>query len=238
MLDKRSGAWLLNRIDDLLVPGGQVLFYETNPLNVILKIRRMLARLWRRDDPRLLLTRPDLYELLSEVRFIRIFAVFNDFVYAPLSLTWWILRNLSIVLENMPGVRTLAGSILLYAQRPPHSMAIPHAALTIDDRFRRAVSVVVPCHNEEMTSSHWSRSCVNFTANIHEIILVDEIATMALASYWRSRGRGSSDKTGLPHTAQWRRPSYCRWFACCYRGLYSVARLRFPASSARGARHV
>jgi dolichol-phosphate mannosyltransferase len=179
MLDKRSGAWLLNRIYDFLAPGGQALLYETNPWNVILKMRRMVARLWGRDDPRLLLSRPDLYELLSEAGFIGIFAVFNDFVYAPLSRHLvWILRNLSIVLENMPGVRTLAGSILLYAQKPPRPTVIPHAALTIDDRFRRAVSVVVPCHNEEMNVGPLvSRLCDLYGEYIHEIVLVDDNST-------------------------------------------------------------
>ena len=40
MLDRQSGSWVLTRIYDLLAPGGQVLFYETNPWNVILKARR------------------------------------------------------------------------------------------------------------------------------------------------------------------------------------------------------
>ena len=37
ILDRRSGAWLLHNIYDLLEPGGQVLFYESNPWNVVLK---------------------------------------------------------------------------------------------------------------------------------------------------------------------------------------------------------
>src|SRR5262249_46356750 len=40
MLDRRSGGLLLQTIYTLLEPGGQVLFYESNPWNVILKIRR------------------------------------------------------------------------------------------------------------------------------------------------------------------------------------------------------
>ena len=84
------------------------------------KLRRAMAYVFGHKDPRLLLTRPQLYELVSEVGFIRIFAVFNDFVYAPLTRRLiWMLRNLSIVLENTPGVRTLAGSIILHAQKPP-----------------------------------------------------------------------------------------------------------------------
>ena len=177
MLDRQSASWVLTRIYDLLAPGGQVLFYETNPWNMVLKTRRLLARLWRRnDDPRLLLSRPDLYELLSEVGFIGIFAVYNDFVYAPLTCQLvWMLRNLSIVLENMPGVRTLAGSILLYAQKPPRPISLPYAPLTIDDKFRRAVSVVVPCHNEEMNVQPLVSRLRNLYGEyIHEIILVDD----------------------------------------------------------------
>jgi dolichol-phosphate mannosyltransferase len=151
MLDKRSAAWLLHKIYNLLAPGGRALLYETNPWNVILKLRRMVTGVLTRDDPRLLLNRPALYELISEVGFISIFAVFNDFVYTPLTRHMvWILRNLSIVFENVPGVRTLAGSILLHAQKPPRLTAKSHALLPIDESFRRAGSVVVPCHNEEM----------------------------------------------------------------------------------------
>jgi GTP-binding protein HflX len=47
------------------------------------------------------ITHKQLYELMSEVGFIRVFAVFTDFVYAPLTPRLiWLLRNLSIVLEN------------------------------------------------------------------------------------------------------------------------------------------
>src|SRR5205823_7977477 len=70
MLDKRSGGWLLRLIHDLLEPGGQVLFYESNPWNVILKLRRTVAYLAGHKDPRLFLSRAELYELLSEVGFI------------------------------------------------------------------------------------------------------------------------------------------------------------------------
>ena len=56
-------------------------------------------------DPRRLLSRPALYELVSEVGFIRVFSVYNDFVYAPLTPSLvWLFRNLSILLENTPGL--------------------------------------------------------------------------------------------------------------------------------------
>jgi len=176
MLDRRSGAWLLHAIYNLLEPGGQVLFYESNPWNVILKLRRAVAYLAGHKDPRLLLSRAEVYELLSEVGFIRIFAVFNDFVYPPLTRSLvWLLRNLSIVLENTPGVRTLAGSIMLHAQKPPRPITNRPVSLATYERFRRAVSIVVPCHNEEMNIEPLvSRLCDLFGEYIHEILLVDD----------------------------------------------------------------
>jgi dolichol-phosphate mannosyltransferase len=176
MLDKRSGGWLLHTIYNLLEPGGQVLFYESNPWNVVLKLRRAVTHLAGHKDPRLLLSRAELYELFSEVGFIRIFAVFNDYVYLPLTRPLvWIFRNLSIVLENTPGVRTLAGSIMLHAQKPPRPITNLRVSVATHERFRCAVSVVVPCHNEEMNIEPLvSRLCNLFGEYIREIVLVDD----------------------------------------------------------------
>jgi len=176
LLDKRSAGWLLHNIYNLLEPGGKVVFYESNPWNVILRLRRVVAYLAGRKDPRLLLSRPGLYEALSKAGFIGIFAIFNDFVYAPLTRRLvWMFRNLSIVLENTPGVRALAGSIILYAQRPPRAITNLPASLATHERFRCAVSIVVPCHNEEMNIEPLiSHLCSLFGEYIHEIVLVDD----------------------------------------------------------------
>jgi dolichol-phosphate mannosyltransferase len=176
MLDKRNAAWLLQQILALLSPGGRVLFYESNPWNVIRRFRQRLGTLVGHRDPRLLLNRLDMYELFSELGFIRIFAVFNDFVYPPLTPRGiWFLRNLSIILENMPGLRTLAGSILLHAQKPSVPTIYPRVSLVIDDSFRQAVSVIVPCHNEEMNVGPLVGQLVElYDPYIHEIILLND----------------------------------------------------------------
>jgi glycosyltransferase involved in cell wall biosynthesis len=126
-----------------------------------------------------LLTRPQLYELMSEVGFIRVFSVYNDFVYAPLT-RWliWILRNLSIILENTPGFRTLAGSILIHAQKPPRQVVRPRTSLFAHEQLREAVSVVVPCHNEEMNIGPLVTGLQElFGEYLHEIIAVDDNST-------------------------------------------------------------
>ena len=175
-LDQRTSAEVLQRAHELLKPGGAVVLYESNPWNPVLKLRRLAGRLVGRRDPRALLNRPQLYELLSEVGFIRVFAVFNDFVYAPLGRRLvWLLRNLSIVLENAPLARTLAGSILVHAQKPPRAVERPRVPLGTHAALQGGVSVVVPCHNEAMNVGPLVTRLLDLYGDyVHEIIPVDD----------------------------------------------------------------
>jgi SAM-dependent methyltransferase len=176
LLDARDCAAVLARVHDLLAPGGQILSFESNPWNPWLKLRRLGARLFAGSDPRGLLSRPRLYELLSDVGFIRVFAVYTDFVYAPLTpRAIWLLRNLSILAENAPGLRRFAGTILVHAQKPPRTgfrsspMLADHAAL------RGRVSVVIPCHNEAMNVGPLIERMVELYGDyLHEIVPVDD----------------------------------------------------------------
>ncbi|WP_013334400.1 glycosyltransferase [Gloeothece verrucosa] len=176
LLDKRNSAWFLQKVDELLNPGGQVIFYESNPWNIFLRMRRFIAQFFGRKDPRKLLNRPELYELISEIGFIRVFAIFNDFVYAPLTKELiWLLRNLSIILENTPGIKTLAGSILIHAQKPPRIVERPQISLCEHEQLRGAISVVIPCHNEEMNIEPLVKRLKGFFGDyLHEIIPVDD----------------------------------------------------------------
>jgi SAM-dependent methyltransferase len=184
LLDRRNCAWLLRHVYELLHPGGQVLFHESNPWNPVLKLRRGFTRLTGNSDPRSLLSRPQLYELISEMGFIRVFSVYNDFVYAPLTRQLvWLLRNLSIVLENLPGIRTLAGSLLIHAQKPPPMLKRAKVSLFAHTELGRSVSVVVPCHNEEMNIGSLVTGLRDlFQEYIHEIILVDDNSTDSTAT--------------------------------------------------------
>ncbi|MFN0115818.1 MAG: glycosyltransferase [Paracoccaceae bacterium] len=176
MLDSGDVAATLDTLHKLLVPGGQIVFFESNPWNPWLRLRRLVNALLRRSDSRGLLSRPVLYELFSEVGFIRVFAVFTDFVYAP--LTRWLiraLRNLSIVAENTPGLRTFAGAILIHAQKPPRRQMPASPMLCNHPALRGKVSVVVPCHNEEMNIGPLIDRMIELYGDyIHEIIPVDD----------------------------------------------------------------
>ena len=175
LLDSRNCAWLLQKIHELLKPGGQVVFYESNPWNIMLKIRRFLGN----RDPRNLLDRRRLYELISELGFIRVFAVYNDFVFAPLTpRIIWLMRNLSIILENTARIQTLAGSILLRVQKPPRQVEYPLSSLVDHPQLKGSVSVVIPCHNEEMNIPVLIERLKGFYGDyLHEIIPVDDNST-------------------------------------------------------------
>lgn len=179
LLDRRNSSDLLEALYGLLTPGGELVCYESNPWNPVHKIRGLLSGMVGRRDPRNLINRPDLYELLSEIGFIRIYAVFNDFVFAPLTDTLiWFLRNASILLENAPVIRTMAGSILIHAQRPPQAGKRPKVSLFTHEQLRGAISVVIPCYNEEMNVGPLvERLLEHYGEYIHEIIPVDDSST-------------------------------------------------------------
>lgn len=176
LLDRNSAAQLLAIVHALLVPGGEMVFYESNPSNPVHKLRQAVSRAIGKRDPRYLLSRRKLYKLFAKTDFIGVDAVYNDFVFAPLTRRLiWLLRNLSILLENAPGLRALAGSILLHAQKPPRRMDTPRQTLFPDKSLHRAVSFVIPCHNEEMNIRPLVDGILNLYEDcVHEIILVND----------------------------------------------------------------
>ncbi len=181
-LDLNNAARLLQEAQHLLRPGGRLLFFETNPWNPVFQLRRWLSR-WlpflRRGDERALPNQAQLYELLSELGFVRIAATCYDFLYPPIP-RWLMLvaRNLSLILENTAGVRNLAGTILLHAQKPPRDLPRPAVRMTEHRALHDAVSVVVPCHNEEMNVGPLVEGLLqHYDEYIHELVLVDDNST-------------------------------------------------------------
>ncbi|HLL88181.1 MAG TPA: NAD-dependent epimerase/dehydratase family protein [Tepidisphaeraceae bacterium] len=176
MLDERTCAWLLSHVHDALKPGGHVVFYDSNPWNPMLRFKRGVKRVFGRTDPRRLLSRDKLYELMSELGFIRSFAVYNDFVYSPLTAsTAWAARNASILLENAPVLNRMAGSILVHGQKPPRTIPKPAVSLADHKQLHGQVSVVIPCHNEQANIEpliHRLRD--HFDPYLKEIIPVDD----------------------------------------------------------------
>jgi dolichol-phosphate mannosyltransferase len=184
LLDSNCASQLLNLVHRLLAPGGELVFYESNPSNPVHQLRHIFSRIFGKRDSRSLLSRRQLYKLLSKNDFIGVDAVYNDFVFAPLTRRLiWLLRNLSILLENAPGLRAMAGSILLHAQKPPPRKDVPRQPLVTHESLRRAISFVIPCHNEEMNIRPLVNGIFNLYEDcVHEIILVNDASTDGTAT--------------------------------------------------------
>jgi dolichol-phosphate mannosyltransferase len=183
LLDQATASELLRIVHDLLEPGGEVIFYESNPWNPVHQIRGGVSRLFGQRDPRHLMSRSRLYELFSGAGFVRVYAVFNDFVFPPLTRPLiWLLRPLSTLLENAPLLQRMAGSILLHGQKPPVRPKRVVAPLPAHETLRGAVSVVIPSRNEEMNVEPLVERILSlYGPYIHEILVVND---------------GSTDRTG------------------------------------------
>jgi dolichol-phosphate mannosyltransferase len=179
LLDRSTASELLQHVHHLLHPGGEIVFYESNPWNPVHKLRWAISQVLGRGDPRLLMNRPGLYELLSEIGFVRIYAVYNDFVFAPLTRSLiWLLRPLSTLLENTPAVQRMAGSILVHGQKPPSGLKPVTAPFPAHPSLTRAVSVVIPCRNEEPNVEPLVRRILDlYGPYVYEIITVNDGST-------------------------------------------------------------
>ena len=179
ILDREAAGAVLAGIYDLLAPGGRVVFFESNPWNPVFVLRNTLLSWFGRPRPQWLINRTDLYEQISEVGFIRVSAQFTDFVYWPLTgVMCRLMRNASVLLENMPGVRSLAGRILVHAQKPPRDLRREPVSLAGHAALKGQVSVVVPCYNEEMNIPPLVAGLKAFYDDyIHQIVLVDDNST-------------------------------------------------------------
>src|SRR5439155_26251794 len=105
VLDRDNVTYLLEHVFALLEDGGRAIFIESNPWNPMSAARRAVSNLFGRPCVQALLSRTQLYELVSEIGFIRVSARFTDFVHRPLAPTAGmarVMRNASVLLENMP----------------------------------------------------------------------------------------------------------------------------------------
>ncbi|NQU60690.1 MAG: glycosyltransferase [Rhodospirillales bacterium] len=176
ILDRENASFLLEGIFDLLKDGGRVVFFESNPWTPFFATRNIFRKLQGMPPENNLMNRAELYELFSEIGFLRVSALFTDFVYRPLTPKLaWLFKGLSTILENMPFVRCLAGQILIHAQKPPRDAPRNQVSLVRHKSLKGKISVVVPCHNEQMNIEPLVNGLRNhYDEYIHQIVLVDD----------------------------------------------------------------
>jgi dolichol-phosphate mannosyltransferase len=169
-------AWIYR----LLKPGGRLLFLEANYWNpqVFAKARsRRLARWSRNADCQIALRKSELIDVAERQGLEEIVVVPYDILHpkTPKRLIPTV-QSTAFVLEQMPGIKELCGTLFFSASKPGRSYLERHRAdLTRHDSLRDAVSIVVPCHNEAMNLARLVYALTaSYDSYIHEIILVND----------------------------------------------------------------
>lgn len=180
LLTDENAAALLMELKNLLKPGGQILLFSLNPWNPYYRIRKIVSKLFlffKPTEKNESLNRVDMFTLLSEVGYIKIKILPYDFLFPPIpKLFLWPMQNLSLILENFPYVRNFAGSLFIWAQKPPEERwKRPMSSLAKHECFKGQLSVVVPSRNEELNIPPLIenlKAC--YGEYIKEIIIVDD----------------------------------------------------------------
>ena len=179
LTDENAGT-LLMELKNLLKPGGQILFFDANPWNPYFRMRKFVSKLFfflKKTKINDYLNRIDLFNLISEAGYIKIKILPYDFLYPPIPKIFLRpMQNLSLILENFPYVRNLAGSLFIWAQKPAdENWKRPMYSLVQHECFKGRLSVVVPSRNEELNIPPLIENLNNCYGDyIQEIIIVDD----------------------------------------------------------------
>ncbi len=174
--------WLENLgwIARLLKPGGQLLFLEANYWNpqVFAKAHsRRLARWSRNAECQIALRESDIRRAAEREGLEETVVVPYDILHprTPRRLVPAV-QSTAFVLEHLPGVRELCGTLFICASKPGRtSRERPRTNLARHEVLRDAISVVVPCHNEEMNIPDLVHALTaTYDSYIHEIVLVND----------------------------------------------------------------
>lgn len=178
----------LHAILRLLKPGGQLLFFEANYWNPQVFVKTIVPPIGRfvgNARCQMGMRKYDLMREASHQGFTHVQVIPYDIIHAlaPRFLIKW-LRAIAFILEHTPFVREFCGTLYIWAKKPGDEEARrPDVPLDVHPELFDSVSVVVPCHNEEMNV----RPLVNvllktYDRYIHEILLVNDNSKDGTAS--------------------------------------------------------
>jgi dolichol-phosphate mannosyltransferase len=170
----------LSALYRLLKPGGQLLFFEANYWNPQVFLKNHIPGLGRLAGDagcHIGMRRYRLMRLASQQGFARVEITPYDIVH-PLTPRWMVpsMQSLAFILEHAPVIREFCGTLYISAQRPgPDDLQREFVNLATHPKLFDSISVVVPCHNEEMNIEPLARSLLGFYGPyIHEIIFVND----------------------------------------------------------------
>lgn len=184
MLGDHTRNEFLCAVKQLIRPGGGFLLFEANPWNYYYHIRKFFRRLipmpWSRPADPISMNRFEVFSVLSEIGYTQINVLPYDFLYSPIPrFLIWPAKNLSIIMENFPYIRNLAGSLYIWARNPSlDTEEQTRVDLCEHQMFSGKVSFVIPCHNEEMNVEPIVKGIIDFYGKyVLEILIVDDNST-------------------------------------------------------------
>jgi SAM-dependent methyltransferase len=186
----------LSVIRRLLKPGGQILFFEANYWNPQVAIKNILPWLgrWAGEAPcQLALRKYRLLKVASQQGFIEIDVIPFDIIHplTPLFLLP-LLRSVAFVLEHAPVIKELCGTLYIFAKKPGDEQSRWSKVCLAEHRgLFGAVSVVIPCRNEEMNIPRLTGAILGcYGPYIKEIIIVNDNSTDRTAEVTRELADG------------------------------------------------
>jgi len=164
----------------LLKPGGQLLFFEANYWNPQVLLKNLVPGLgrWGGNAPcEIGLRKHQIMHMATHQGFTHVEIIPYDIVH-PLTPRFLIrtLQSVAFLLEHMPLVRDLCGTLYIWAKKPGGSEERRSSiSLAEHPEMFGAISFVAPCHNEEMNVERLVHALVKFyDPYIYEIIIVND----------------------------------------------------------------
>ena len=169
----------LSALYRLLKPGGQILFFEQNFRNPQVFVKSVIPAIGRWSGNarcQIGIGKTDFRNNAWQRGFRDIEAVPYDIIHPLLpKRALPAVQSVAFIFEHTPVVRDLCGTFYLWARKPGGPRTRPTVNLARHCQFRKAVSFVVPCHNEETTIGPLVKALTNYFGDyIHEIILVND----------------------------------------------------------------
>lgn len=166
----------------LLKPGGQLLFFEANYWNPQVALKNAIPWLRRRmgnASCQIGLRKYKLMKMASRQGLTEIDVIPYDIIHprTPRALVNG-LQSVAFIAEHTPLFREICGTLYIRAKKPGGPAVRPFVNLAENSKLCRAVSFVVPCHNEEMNLPRLVDSLLGFYGPyVHEILLVNDNST-------------------------------------------------------------
>lgn len=163
-----------------LKPGGQFLFFARNTSNPLARMRKVVSGFRKRKET------DDLQQAISVQRCVEeairqgfngLDIVFSEVIPPPKGGVGY---AFGLILERAPVTRHFSNVISLRGAKPGNIIQRARfpVSLATHPQLFSAVSVVVPCHNEEANIEHLVSTLVGmYGAYLHEIVIVDDNST-------------------------------------------------------------